>query len=54
MIANRYIVAFDHPALGHIKVVGSPVTFGQAEVGPRLPAPELGEHTEEALLEVSR
>lgn len=52
VIANRYIVDFDHPALGTIKVVGSPVSFSKAEVGPRLPAPELGEHTEEVLLEL--
>ena len=52
VIANRYIVVFDHPALGPSKVVGSTVTFGQAEVGTRLPVPELGEHTEEVLLEV--
>ena len=51
-IANKYITEFDHPALGPIKVVGSPVVFSGAEVGPRLPAPELGEHTEEVLLEI--
>ncbi len=52
VVENKYITDFAHPALGDIKVVGCPVTFSDAEVGPRLPAPEFGQHTEEVLLEI--
>jgi formyl-CoA transferase len=52
VIENKYITDFAHPALGDIRVVGCPVTFSSVEVGPRLPAPELGQHTEEVLLEL--
>ncbi|MBI4216615.1 MAG: CoA transferase [Chloroflexi bacterium] len=51
-VANHYIVDFDHPALGKIKVPGIPVEFSQTPGGIRRPAPEFGEHTEEILLEL--
>ena len=49
---NEYIVEADHPTQGRIPVVGAPWRFSEtpAEVAPA--APELGQHTEEILLDV--
>jgi crotonobetainyl-CoA:carnitine CoA-transferase CaiB-like acyl-CoA transferase len=52
VIANNYIVDFDHPVLGKIKVQPFPIRFSKTRVGPRGPAPEFGQHTEEVLLEI--
>ncbi|MEW6033617.1 MAG: CoA transferase [Chloroflexota bacterium] len=46
---NDYIVGFEHPRLGNIKIPGYPIGFSQASAGTRSAAPELGEHTEEVL-----
>jgi len=50
--ANDYIVSLDHPAKGQIKLVGSPIQFARMQPKPRSPGPELGQHTEEILLEL--
>ena len=52
VIANRYLVDFDHPVLGNIKVQPFPIGFSKSPVGPRSHAPEFGQHTEEVLLEI--
>ncbi|MBN1255535.1 MAG: CoA transferase [Deltaproteobacteria bacterium] len=52
VIANRYIVEYDHPVLGKIKVQPFPIGFSKATVGPKGPAPEFGQHTEEVLLDI--
>jgi crotonobetainyl-CoA:carnitine CoA-transferase CaiB-like acyl-CoA transferase len=49
---NKYIVEFDHPALGRVLFPGYPVHFSEAFAGTRTAAPELGEHTEEVLREI--
>jgi formyl-CoA transferase len=47
-------VDLDHPRYGRFPTVSSPLTLeGHAKVKPR-PAPELGEHTREVLLELGR
>lgn len=51
VIANRYIVDFDHPVLGKVKMLNCTVTFSQTPAAITRPAPELGEHAEEVLLE---
>lgn len=51
VVANKYVTSMEHPIFGDIRVVGSPITMSKTEVGPRFPAPQLGEHTEEVLLE---
>jgi crotonobetainyl-CoA:carnitine CoA-transferase CaiB-like acyl-CoA transferase len=51
MIANEYIVDFEHPTHGPIKLVGMPVRLSQTPGGIRAPAPEFGQHTEEILIE---
>lgn len=50
VLANNYVVDFNHAVLGDVKVTGVPFSCSKMEVGPRSRAPELGEHTEEVLL----
>ncbi|MFH1087626.1 MAG: CoA transferase [Chloroflexota bacterium] len=49
-LANEFIREIKHPVTGTLKVVASPVNFSKAPLSLRLPAPRLGEHTEEVLL----
>ncbi len=50
-IANNFLVDLNHPGT-NMKVVATPVNFVQNPAGVRNPAPELGQHTEELLLEL--
>jgi crotonobetainyl-CoA:carnitine CoA-transferase CaiB-like acyl-CoA transferase len=50
--ANDYVVEFDHPAHGPTPMLGIPVRLSATPGAVRAPAPELGQHTEEVLLEV--
>jgi CoA:oxalate CoA-transferase len=50
--ANGYLVELPHPLYGTIKVAGSPIMFGRTPTVPQGPAPELGQHTEQYLLEL--
>jgi crotonobetainyl-CoA:carnitine CoA-transferase CaiB-like acyl-CoA transferase len=52
VLANDYVTDFHHPVLGEVKVPGVPFSLSKMETGPRTKAPELGEHTEEILLEL--
>lgn len=52
-LANAYVVGSDHRFFGNIMVPGYPVDFSRTPAETRGPAPELGEHTEEILLEVA-
>jgi crotonobetainyl-CoA:carnitine CoA-transferase CaiB-like acyl-CoA transferase len=49
MIENGYIVEFDHPEVGRIRIPGFPIRFSNAKVNANLIAPRLGENTEEIL-----
>jgi crotonobetainyl-CoA:carnitine CoA-transferase CaiB-like acyl-CoA transferase len=49
--ARGAFAKIEHPEAGEIEVVDTPVKFSRARVGVRGPAPELGQHTEEILLE---
>ncbi|MFC1989464.1 CaiB/BaiF CoA transferase family protein [Chloroflexota bacterium] len=49
--ANDLFVPFDHPTYGRIELVTSPVKLSKTPASIRMPAPELGQHTEEILLE---
>ena len=51
-LANEYIVKVDHPVWGKIKMLGFPWTFHETPASVRREAPELGQHTEEILLEL--
>ncbi|MBI2857878.1 MAG: CoA transferase, partial [Chloroflexi bacterium] len=47
---NQYLTDLDHPVLGRMKVVSSPVSMSRTSVRPRCGAPECGQHTEEVLI----
>jgi crotonobetainyl-CoA:carnitine CoA-transferase CaiB-like acyl-CoA transferase len=51
VMENEYIVGYDHPVLGKVNLVGFPVSFSKTPASIVSKAPELGEHTEEILLE---
>jgi crotonobetainyl-CoA:carnitine CoA-transferase CaiB-like acyl-CoA transferase len=51
-LANDYIVPVEHPVWGKIKMLGFPWTFHETPASIRREAPELGQHTEEILLEL--
>ena len=50
-LANGYIVEVEHPTYGSISVVGNPIGMSETPTRVGVVAPELGEHTEEVLLE---
>jgi crotonobetainyl-CoA:carnitine CoA-transferase CaiB-like acyl-CoA transferase len=52
ILANDYVVDFDHPQHGKTQVLGVPVQLSETPGSVRLAAPELGQHTEEVLLDV--
>lgn len=52
VLENEYIMDYDHPVFGRIKTVGFPWNFSETPPSLRLPAPQLGQHTEEILLEL--
>ncbi len=52
-IANNYVVDFDHPDLGTIKVPGYPIDFSEYSAGIRSAAPDIGQHTDVILEELN-
>ena len=50
--ANGFFADLQHPAAGRTKIVATPVAFLQNPASVRTPAPEVGQHTEEVLLEL--
>jgi crotonobetainyl-CoA:carnitine CoA-transferase CaiB-like acyl-CoA transferase len=51
-LANNYVVEFDHPGFGKMKMPGYPIDFSTFSAGIRHRAPEIGEHTDEILKEL--
>lgn len=49
---NGYIIEVDHPEWGTIPMIGCPIALSATPAEPGHFAPELGQHTEEVLLEV--
>jgi crotonobetainyl-CoA:carnitine CoA-transferase CaiB-like acyl-CoA transferase len=49
--ANGYVTEIDQPEIGRVRMIGNPVQLGDTPVDATRPAPELGQHTEEVLLE---
>ena len=52
VVANDYIMSFDHPSYGNFRVAASPVQFNHEPPTVRRPAAELGADTESVLLEL--
>ena len=52
VVANEYITQLDHPVLGPVKLAAHPIRYSETPATIRTVAPELGEHTEEVLLEL--
>ena len=52
VLANEYIVDYDHPEIGKTKLVGVPVIMSKTPGNARGRAPELGENTEIILTEL--
>ena len=50
--ANDFFVTFEHPSYGRIEVIANPINLSKTPATIRIPAPELGQHTEEILLEL--
>ncbi|MCH8090393.1 MAG: CoA transferase, partial [Chloroflexi bacterium] len=50
--ANGYITTLDHPVHGPFETLQTPLKFSDSDVRARTAAPELGQHTEEVLLEI--
>lgn len=52
VIANEYLVDFDHPYFGKIKYPGLPLRFSKTPGAIRRPSPQFGQHSEEVLVEM--
>ena len=51
VVANEYITGFDHPEIGPIKMCNHPNTYSETPAGIWREAPELGQHTEEIMID---
>ena len=49
---NDYIVEYEHPSFGKMKLMGFPAQFTETPPAIKIPAPKLGEHTQEILAEL--
>ncbi len=52
VLENDYIIEINHPSLGELKEIGIPVAFNKTPGSIREPAPQLGQHTEEVLVDI--
>jgi crotonobetainyl-CoA:carnitine CoA-transferase CaiB-like acyl-CoA transferase len=52
VIANQYIVDYDHPVAGKTQLMGVPVNLSKTPGDARGRAPELGEHSETILTDL--
>lgn len=48
---NGYFAEGEHPVRGQVKVVGNPLRLSETPTVPGIVTPELGQHTEEVLIE---
>lgn len=51
--AREMLIHMEHPAIGDLPLVGSPLKFSDTPIEYKFPPPRLGEHTEEVLKELS-
>jgi crotonobetainyl-CoA:carnitine CoA-transferase CaiB-like acyl-CoA transferase len=52
VLENEYIVDFNHPVLGKVKLPALPIRLSETPAKIRSKAPEIGEHTEEVLIDL--
>jgi crotonobetainyl-CoA:carnitine CoA-transferase CaiB-like acyl-CoA transferase len=52
LLAREMLVETDHPVLGRLRTLGTPIKISGAPLNPRRRAPLLGEHTDEVLRSV--
>jgi crotonobetainyl-CoA:carnitine CoA-transferase CaiB-like acyl-CoA transferase len=50
--ARKMLIHMQHPTIGELPLVGSPLKFSDTPVEYKLPPPGLGEHTEDVLREL--
>jgi crotonobetainyl-CoA:carnitine CoA-transferase CaiB-like acyl-CoA transferase len=50
-LLNGYVTEMDHPEVGNVRVVGNPIKLSETPLYTKNPPPELGQHSEEILLE---
>lgn len=53
MVENDYILPFEHPVIGKMKVPGFPIHFGRGLIESTMVAPKMGEHTNVVLKEIA-
>jgi crotonobetainyl-CoA:carnitine CoA-transferase CaiB-like acyl-CoA transferase len=51
VIANDFITKFDHPVLGEVQMCNHPSIYSETPAGIWKEAPEVGQHTEEILVD---
>ena len=51
-VANSFFTVTSHPTHGPITVIANPIILNETPAKMRIPAPEVGQHTEEILLEI--
>ena len=52
VVANNYIIDFEHPVLGPTKWLQTPIGYSRTPLSTRKMAPALGENTEELLIDL--
>ena len=52
VMANDFVAEVPHPSGDTMRLLRVPFQFSATPIGPKAPAPELGQHTEEVLLEL--
>ena len=52
VLANDYIIEYDHPVLGTTRYAGYPFQLSETPASCESPAPEVGQHTEEILIDI--
>jgi crotonobetainyl-CoA:carnitine CoA-transferase CaiB-like acyl-CoA transferase len=52
VIANEYVINYNHESIGPVKIVGLPVALSKTPGKVIAEAPEFGQHTEEVLIEL--
>jgi formyl-CoA transferase len=51
--ARQMLIEMQHPTIGKLPLIGSPLKFSETPIEYRFPPPKLGEHTEQILKEMS-